>query len=156
MRGVFANESLRLALAFSAAAIFGSCTSGPAVPPGSRYIVTASRAQFYKYGPAQTFGPDFALGKGQKVTMVQHSFGYSRVTTDDGVTGYVSSDEVAPAPPEPKPPSTPVPAPHASVFSGRPKQSNVRGTPGSPLFDVNDVPMPLPSDPPRKDNPKFR
>jgi hypothetical protein len=154
MRGVFANESLRLTLAFFAAAMFGSCASGPAAPPGSRYIVTAPRAQFYKYGPAQTFGPDFVLVKGQKVTMVQHSFGYSRVTTDDDITGYVSSDEVAPAPPEPKPPSTPTP--RVSVFSGRPKHSNVRGTPESPLFDVNDVPMPLPSDPPRKDDPKFR
>jgi hypothetical protein len=117
-------------------------------------MVTASRAQFYKYGPAQTFGPDFVLEKGQRVTMVQHSFGYSRVTTDDGVTGYVSTDEVAPAPPEPKPPVTP--PPRRTAFLGRPKQSNLRGTPGAPLFDVNDVPMPLPSDPPRKEEPKFR
>lgn len=134
------------------AAALGGCTTRDAVPSGSRYIVTAQRAQFYKYGPAQSFGPDFVLEKGQKVTMLERSFGYSRITTDQGITGYISSDEVVPAPPEPPP--TPAARGNASV--GRPKRSNVRGTPESLLFDVNDVPMPLPGNPEPRSEPKFR
>jgi hypothetical protein len=141
---------------FLVLALLGGCkTSEVAVPAGSRYVVSSDNAQFYKYGPAQSFGPDFVVPKGQRLTMLQRSFGYSRVTTDAGVTGYIASDDIAPAPPEPAAP----PQPDATGATSRPKRSNVRGTPGEPLFDVNDVPMPLPTDPPkaaRKAEPGFR
>jgi len=132
------------------ALILAACTTGGVTPPGSRFIVVVPKSAFYKYGPAQSFGPDFQLTKGQKVTMLERTFGYSRVTTDEGVTGYISSDEVIPAPPEPPPPkATPKPKSGGgrSWFSGAPKHSDVEGTPGSPLFDVNDVPAPLPTEP---------
>jgi hypothetical protein len=137
------------AFLFAAVALPSACTSGGTANPGGRYVVTGANAQFYKYGPAQSFGPDFVLAKGRKVTMVQRAFGYSRVTTDDGVTGYVATDDVAPAPPEPAPAVTPAPA-HVSNVR---KRSNVHGTPSEPLFDVNDVPMPLPGDPVPKSKP---
>lgn len=135
-------------------AALSGCTTREAMHSGSRYVVTSERAQFYKYGPAQSFGPDFVLEKGRKVTMLERSFGYSRITTDQGITGYISSDEVAPAPPEPQP--TPSPEARGNASIGRPKRSSVRGTPGSPLFDVNDVPMPLPGNPEPRSEPKFR
>jgi hypothetical protein len=75
-------------------------------------------------------------------------------STDDGVTGYVSSDELGPAPPEPKP--TPIPDARRTASAGKPKHSDVRGTPESPLFDVNDVPMPLPGNPEPRAQPKLR
>jgi hypothetical protein len=136
-----------------------ACTTGEMVPAGSRYMVMGKQTPFYKYGPAQTFGADFNLKEGQRVTMIERGFGYSRVMTDDGVTGYVPSEEVTPAPPEPKP--EPPSKPKRSWFSsgGAPKRSNVRGTPGSPLFDVNDVPlpeMPQGGDGNPKPAPKFR
>jgi len=129
------------------------CTTGSTPAVGSRYVVTGSNAQFYKYGPAQSFGPDLVIPRGRKVTMLQRAFGYSRVTTDDGLTGYVATDDISLAPPEPPPPrATPIPARVSQVQ----KRSNVHGTPGEPLFDVNDVPMPLPGDPVKKTDPRFR
>ena len=59
-------------------------------PPGSRFLVSAHSAQFYKYGPAQSFGADFVLPKGQRLIMLDRSFGFSRVMTDDGITGWVA------------------------------------------------------------------
>ena len=129
-----------------------ACTTAGTSGPAGQYVVVGGNAQFYKYGPAQSFGPDFVLAKGRKVTMVERAFGYSRVTTDEGVTGYVATDDVAPAPPEPAPAVTPAPERVSPVR----KRSNVRGTPSEPLFDVNDVPMPLPGDPVRKPGPGFR
>ena len=154
MRDALANLIRAWSHSICIAAALGGCTAGEKAAAGSRYVVTAPHAQFYKYGPAQSFGPDFVLEKGQKVTMLERSFGYSRITTDQGVTGYISSDEVTPAPPEPQ--ATPSPEVRGSVRSGRPKRSNVRGTPGLPLFDVNDVPMPLPGNPEPRSEPKFR
>src|SRR4029078_8269389 len=55
------------------------CTTGSTPAVGSRYVVTGSNAQFYKYGPAQSFGPDLVIPRGRKVTMLQRAFGYSRV-----------------------------------------------------------------------------
>ena len=143
------------AFLFGMLTIPAGCTTGASGAPaaGSRYIVTGTNAQFYKYGPAQSFGSDFVLPRGKKVTMLQRSFGYSRVTTDDGLTGYVATDDIALAPPEPPPPrATPAPERVSHVR----KRSNVLGTPGEPLFDVNDVPMPLPGDPVKKPEPGFR
>ena len=120
-------------------------------------MVSVPQAQFYKYGPAQSFGADFVLPKGERVTMVQRSFGYSRVTTDQGIAGYISSDEVVPAPPEPALVSS-APAQNRGEPKRAPKRSDVRSTPGAPLFDVNDVPMPLPGnpEPPSSSSPDFR
>jgi hypothetical protein len=141
------------ALLFGTGAIETACTTGKTAAAGNRYIVTGGNAQFYKYGPAQSFGSDFVIPRGRKLTMVQRAFGYSRVTTDDGVTGYISTDDIALAPPEPPPPPA-TPVPRREPTSHVRKRSNVQGTPGEPLFDVNDVPMPLPGDPVRKSKPE--
>ena len=71
-------------------------------PPGSRFLVSAQSAQFYKYGPAQSFGADFVLPKGQRVIMLDRSFGFSRVMTEDGISGWIASEELTAAPPEPR------------------------------------------------------
>lgn len=92
------------------------CTTEP-VPMGSRFVVAAPTAGFYQNGPAQavdlninehTFandlanfqrGPDYRLAKGTAVTMLKREMGYSKVVTDDGVTGYVANENLKPAPP---------------------------------------------------------
>ena len=49
------------------------------MPPTNKFLVSVKSAQFYKYGPAQAFGADFTLAQGQKVTMLERQFGFSRV-----------------------------------------------------------------------------
>ena len=137
----------------------GACATKQ-VKAGTRYIVTAPKTAFYKYGPAQSFGPDTTLPHGTIVTMLESTWGFCHVMTDTGLGGYVSSDDLKLAPPAP-----PTPAPNLAgnarapqFFSGRPKQNTIRPTPGGPLFDVNDIPMPLPDNttPALGPKPKFR
>jgi hypothetical protein len=115
--------------------------------------VANTRAPFYKYGPAQSFGADFSLLQGQRVTMNERSFGYSRVTTAEGITGYVATDQLTLAPPEPmqlKPKINATLPPliaQPKRSSGKPKRSNVAPVASDPLFDVNDVPTPMPENP---------
>jgi hypothetical protein len=127
----------------------GCATSNEPMPPSNKYMVSVKSAQFYKSGPAQAFGADMTLTQGQKVTMVNREFGYSKVVLEDGTSGYMATEELKPAPPEPPPPK-PLPEikPQSSgatgwFSSGKPKRSNVQPTPTDPLFDVNDVPLPL-------------
>jgi len=111
-------------------------------------MVTTKNAEFYKYGPAQAFGADFKLTQGQKLTMLERQYGYSRVMLDDGTSGYVATEELKQAPPEPPPPKVAKASGIGSWFSGKPKNSDVEATPSEPLFDVNDVPLPMPDTPP--------
>ena len=139
-------------------ALLSGCAA-KAVKVGSRYVVTAPKSAFYKYGPAQSFGPDTTLTQGTIVTMLESTWGFCHVMTENGMGGYVSSDDLKPAPPAPATP-TPTPATDSrkpQFFTGRPKQNTIRPTPGGPLFDMNDLPMPLPdSSPPPPPKPKFR
>ncbi|MES2570387.1 MAG: SH3 domain-containing protein [Verrucomicrobiota bacterium] len=133
-----------------------ACMTRLAQAPGSTYVVTAPKAAFYKYGPAQSFGPDFQLSKGQKVTMIERTYGFSRVKTQDGTVGYIAGDDIKFEPPAPVPGGTGGPggaagAVVAGVSPPMPKRgggvwvekhSNVAPTPESPLFDVSDLPTP--------------
>ena len=79
------------------------CTSCETLPPDSKtdkYVVSAEKAPFYKYGPAQAMGADFTLNQGQLVTMLKRSTGFSQIQTPGGDTGYVSNEDIAPAPEE--------------------------------------------------------
>jgi hypothetical protein len=125
-----------------------ACTSStqPA-PKSTSYIVAASTSSFYKYGPAQAFGADLTLSQGQRLTMLSRQFGFSRVMLENGTSGFVSNDDIKPAPPTPVPKPTPAPS---KGFLGRgkvPQGSNFKPNP-QPLFDVGDIPPPpLPSNP---------
>jgi hypothetical protein len=123
-------------------------------------MVTVPRAQFYKYGPAQSFGADFVLPKGQRVILLERSFGFTKVMTEDGISGWIASEEVAPAPPMPRSTIAAVGKRRGGntperMYSGPRKNSNVQPVPGDPLFDMSDLP-PLPSDEPEKPKPNFR
>jgi hypothetical protein len=100
-------------LALVAAAALVSCAApkGTPLPKTDRYMVTALRTPFYRYGPAQATGADFVLMKGQNVTLLKRSFGYSQITTADGTSGYVATEDIGPAPaptPTPKPKRVPI------------------------------------------------
>lgn len=92
---------LRPMLAVVGVVLFAGCeTSNPGKTEGY-YAVTAKQAQVYRFGPSQPTGADAILVAGQKVQMLRKEFGYSRVMTDDGMSGYISNDFIAPtAPPE--------------------------------------------------------
>ena len=60
----------RIGAGLIAASLLAAC-SHEVAPPGSRFLVSAQSSQFYKYGPAQSFGADFVLPKGQRVIMLQ-------------------------------------------------------------------------------------
>jgi hypothetical protein len=129
-----------------------------------RYVVTAPKSPFYKYGPAQSFGADFVLPRGRQLTVVKYSYGFSKVLTDDGITGYMPTDDLAVAPPEPAPRFTTQPRslaggkrPRGSQGTGSQfytgpvrKPSAVEKVDGAPpLFDVFDVPLPSNPDAPK-------
>ncbi len=148
-------KSLPCLVALTCLAAFTACEN--TIPSGASYVVAVPKAAFYKYGPAQSFGPDFSLDQDTRVTVLQHDMGFSRVTTADGTSGYVSNDDIKPAPP-----ATPTPQESATararlkpVFGTKPKPSNVQPVPGSPLFENGDLP-PLPEKSEPKPKPGFR
>jgi hypothetical protein len=139
--------------------VMAGCAIDP-VPMGSRFIVAAPFAEFYKNGPAadlnldiaqhtfnnylleQHSGPDFQLPQGATVTMLKHESGYSKVITDSGVAGYVPNDKLKPAPPVAR----------AAPTETRPEtnfRQRTRAIPPSrkneEQLDLSDLPLPLPS-----------
>ncbi len=129
------------------------------MPMGTRFVVSAPFAEFYKNGPAQdvgfaqhTFdnylasqytGPDFQLPKGASVTMLKRESGYSKVITDNGVAGYVANEKLGPAP---------AVARNVPVETTRPQRTireRTRAIPPSrrhdDQLDLSDLPLPLPS-----------
>jgi hypothetical protein len=71
-----------------------------AATAGRYYVVSATRAQFYRYGPQQPNGPDERLAQGTLVGLLNTSFGYSKVQLMNGMQGYVASQDLHTAPPE--------------------------------------------------------
>ena len=143
-------------------AAFSACESQNSVPSGSKYVVSANKTAFYKFGPAQSFGPDFVLPEGARLTMLEHAFGYSHVMTEDGTGGFVSTDDIKPAPVSYST-SRNVSTNYTSQLK-RPmfdpprsaeKHSNVPSNASSPLFDQSDTPLPQNSEPPKRP-PGFR
>ena len=113
-------------------------------------MVSAPKSQFYKYGPAQAFGADFALNRGQKVTVVENSFGFSKVTTEDGIAGYMPTEDLTPLPPEPAPQVRSMPRIASRRVGAAPKHQPSTIEPGLLLFDGTDIPLPTKSEPSKK------
>jgi uncharacterized protein YgiM (DUF1202 family) len=117
-------------LACCCAACAGTGKSGA----GSRFVVSAARCQFYKNGPAQAFGPDAVLPKGQKVTMLVREFGFSQIRLDDQQTGYVATDELTQLPPEKVTPKPVALASRRRVSAPAPERGlDLSDTPAPPL-----------------------
>ena len=134
---------MRFVLLLGCLALAG-CATGGGLPVGARAVVSVPQAAFYKYGPAQTFGPDFLLNEGTPLTVMKSDFGYARVTTESGTAGYISNDDIKLAPPPPAPVELPRnPRSSSSRSSPRPRSSDFGPTRGSPLFESGDLP-PLP------------
>jgi len=127
---------------------------------GSRFVVIAPTAEFYKNGPAQdvqlninqhTFandqaqfqtGPDFQLPKGASVTMLKREAGFSKVVTDNGVAGYVANEKLKPAPPVAR--AAPMEMRNERSFRQRTKPLPPSRR-NEDQLDLSDIPLPLPS-----------
>jgi hypothetical protein len=146
----------RSILLLALAAGLAGCANQVVIPEGTPCEVTGSHAPFYKYGPAQSFGADEVMPPGTMVTMIQRGFGFSRVMRENGVTGYVSNDDITPRAPTPATLPKTKPGGRAvagrtgnRVYDGPVRRSAVQPTPGDPLFDVTDLPLPVRDDPPK-------
>ena len=130
-----------------------SAPAGAGSHAGEAYLVNSQRTLFYAYGPAQGAGPDFALYKGQRLTMLSYGYGYSHVAVKGtGQTGYVPSEDVAPAPPLPHP------SPSASPGGSRARH-RADGTASRPPTGAEQSQIPLPEFPeskPPPNTPPFR
>ncbi len=63
-------------------------------------VVKADFTPLYRTGPQQPNGPDQSLPKNTLVTLLKRGFGFSRVQLDNGVNGYVATEDLGPAPAE--------------------------------------------------------
>src|SRR5262249_53800948 len=107
-RGPCAASASGAAIAFGAALAcmlaLSACSSTSRLGKSEMYyMVTAKVAQIYRFGPAQPTGADILLKQGQRVIMLRQEYGYSRVMTEDGLTGYVANDFIMPTTPPEKP-----------------------------------------------------
>lgn len=67
-----------------------------------RYEVTVETTPFYRLGPQQDAGPDMQLQKGTRMNLVKRGFGFSKVELDNGWPGWVATEDIGPASPEPE------------------------------------------------------
>ena len=115
--------------------ISGCADVGGAAVAGRTFVVNVPSSAFYKYGPAQAFGADLNLSKGEKVTMVKREFGFSQIRLANNETGYVATDELKELPPEPKAKATPAPR---IAKRGAPRAKPAP----EPQLDLSDLPIP--------------
>ena len=72
------------------------------------FVVKPDFTPLYRTGPQQPNGPDQSLPKGTLVTLLQRNFGFSRVQLENGLNGYVATEDLEVAPPERLAPAQPV------------------------------------------------
>jgi hypothetical protein len=145
-------------IAFLAALLLLNACASKIVQPVT-YIVSVPKAAFYKYGPAQSNGPDLQLLKGRKLTLMNRSFGFSEVMTEDGTSGFIANEDIKPAPREPAlaPVSSQNLPPSPTPWAKKPNRNNNSGSSQpSSSFNINDVPLPSADSTPAPNNPKFR
>jgi hypothetical protein len=111
-------------------------------------MVKSQRTAFYSIGPAQPAGPDFALSQGARVTMLSYDFGFSHVAVEGtGQTGYVATDDLAPAPP------IPAPNPAALLAASRSRHRHDDDDDSRPPTPEEESQIPLPEYPESKPPP---
>ena len=89
------------------ATLLVGCASSQPGKGNDYYAVNVKQAQVYRFGPSQPTGADALLKQGQRVIMLRQEYGFSRVMTEDGMTGFIANDLISPAPPPEKKPTVP-------------------------------------------------
>ena len=130
-----------------------SSTAGPGTHAGDAYMVKSLRTPFYSFGPAQSSGPDFALNHGARVTMLSYQYGYSHIAVEgSGQSGYVATDDLAPAPPLP----APSPSALLAVSHTRHRHGGYESQPPT-AAEQSQIPLPeFPESKPPPGTPSFR
>jgi hypothetical protein len=115
-------------------------------------MVKTPKTLFYNYGPAQASGPDFALTQGERVTMLSYDYGYSHIAVaDTGQSGYVATEDLAPAPPE----ATPSPTP--PLVASRSRRHHGADSRPPTAEEESEIPLPeFPETKPPSTAPRFR
>jgi hypothetical protein len=134
IRPAFCRLFAWLYAAFAACGLAGCAapqTYTPAEAP--EMVVVKDFAPFYSIGPQQMQGPDVSLRLEERLKLLRREFGYSYVQLDDGRTGFIPNENIAPAPPRP--------AFSGSTDAGTGRGGNRSFTPysGPP---VDDIPLP--------------
>src|SRR3954463_16670033 len=116
--------------------------SSPAATKTALYAIKAETSSFYRFGPQQGHGPDRELTRDTVVTVIRRSAGYTKVRLEDGESGFVANDDLAPAPqrliaqvdnPSTEPSEPLPPTPHVAL----PVSDS------SPEFEPTPLPQPL-------------
>ena len=112
------SPRVRLELPCLLAALMLTACAGPTFAPDQApaFIVLRQDAPFYRYGPQQAEPPEARLEKGERVLRLRAELGFSLVQLASGPAGYMANEDLAPAPPLPKPPAAP-----AEKFSPEPE-----------------------------------
>ena len=141
------------AVALLSALALGACASrgkGSVAKTGNgkMFAVISDSTSFYRYGPQQGNGPDQTLPKDTLLTLIRPSFGYSKVQlVVGGNEGYVSSEDIKPAPPTllaalNPPPPKPDEREHFDTQSNEPPPPETLPDPDLP--PASTVPLPEP------------
>ena len=128
--------------------LFGGCKSFETTKDIGYYTVIAKKTRVYRFGPGQVSAGDTTLSEGQRVVLLRREIGYSRVLTPDGEKGFVLSNTIQPARPEPGAPRIPNAIAQLPRGSSSPSVSaaNRAVLQSGALFENNEV-LPLPQDP---------
>jgi hypothetical protein len=102
-------------------------------------VVVADKTPFYRYGPAQTFGPDLQLLRGNTALLLRHGFGFSQILTEAGVAGYVPTEDLG-GEPDPAALSGAVSSVHPEWLTEEPPQRNTL----TPRWDLRPGALPKP------------
>jgi hypothetical protein len=112
----------------------------PGLVQGKRCVVAVEHTPFYRYGPAQSFGPDFQLLRGNTILLLQRGFGFSQVLTDAGVVGFVPTEDLQPDRSPQGAASVLEPDVQPELLTGQPGPEKNR--PLSPVWDTAGLPKP--------------
>jgi hypothetical protein len=143
------GSDLLLALSIFALALSWGCVNSNPAPASAAagqkfFAVQVDSSAFYYYGPRQGSSPDKMLPKDTILTMIRHSFGYSKVRLSTGEKGYVASDDLHRASPAliaavNAPPARSVTAAH---LAPNPEDSSFTMPEPAPDFEPTPIPLP--------------
>ncbi len=105
----FISDVMQSAGCVAAAMLLASCQTTPLTPAAEfvgDMVVSTDYAQFFRLGPQQAGGADRSLRTNDRVMLLRKEFGYSRVQLEDNQVGYMANEDIRPAPPEPKAPTS--------------------------------------------------
>ncbi|MDB6133587.1 MAG: hypothetical protein JWM59_1830 [Verrucomicrobiales bacterium] len=105
-----------------------------------RSVITEDGTAFFMFGPSQSGGPDFRLGKGMVVKVAQAGKGWTRVELENGRLGYVGSDVVRAAQESDFAGPGPGPGPAPTQVAAR-SESLQPWTPAPQAPDLPELPM---------------